>query len=123
MSLYKERGYESPKTNSTMIARLSVSIHSTGIVCRAGKAATITCGIVSPIIIQNATMPPNAKAHCATEMAMRPDFPKQYSIVDWKESRPLSLEFVTMSRIVQSTVTVRVRSNMIPVRRPACLKA
>lgn len=63
------------------------------------------------------------KAHCAIEMATNPDLPKQCSIVAWNESAPLSFEFVTIKRMVQSTVTVSAMSRMIPVRRPACLKA
>lgn len=38
-----------------------------------------------------------------TEMAIKPDLPKQCCTVAWKEFAPLSLEFVTMRRIVQST--------------------
>lgn len=45
---------------STMTARLSVSSHSTGVVGNDGKMATVMWGIVSPTMMQNATMPPNA---------------------------------------------------------------
>lgn len=123
MSRYKDSGYDKPSTNNTMTARLFVSSQSTGIVSKAGNAAARTRGIVSPMIIQNAIMPPNAKAHWAMEMATSPDFPKQYSMVDWKESRPLNFELVTMRRIVQSTVTVKAIRRTMPETRPACLKA
>ena len=63
-----------------------------------GKSAAITLGIVSPIMIQKATMPPKAlkgsqlaliafearipyKANWAIEIAMSPEAPKQCSIV------------------------------------------
>lgn len=62
-------------------------------------------------------------AHWAMEMAINPDLPKQCCIVAWNESVPLSLELMTISRIVQSTTTVNPMSNTMPVRRPACLKA
>ena len=74
-------------------------------------------------MIQKATMPPNANAHCAMEMATRPDFPKQCSMVAWNEFAPLSFEFITISRMVQSTVTVKTTSSSTPVRRPACFNA
>lgn len=123
ISRYNDKGYERPSTKSTMIARLSVSSQRMGISYREGKVAAKTCGMVSPIMMQKATMPPKAKAHWATEMAMRPLLPKHFSMVAWKLSAPESLELVTMSRIVQSTVMVKAMRSKMPVRRPACLKA
>ncbi len=78
-----------------------------------------------------------------TDMATRPDFPKQCSMVAWKELAPLSLELTTMRRIVQSTcgdsvslcnactrlwekgrtVIVKDISRTMPITRPACRKA
>ena len=43
-----------------MTARLSVNSHKNGSPGREGKIAASTCGIVSPIMMQKATMPPNA---------------------------------------------------------------
>ena len=63
MSLYKLNGQLIPSMKSTIIARLSVSSHKNFMCCRLGNKAVITCGMVSPTIMQNATMPPNAKAH------------------------------------------------------------
>lgn len=45
----------------------------------------------------------NTQRDIPTEIATNPDVPKQYCIVAWKEFAPLSFEFVTMSRMVQST--------------------
>lgn len=59
------------------------------------------------------------KSHCARDIATRPDLPKQCCTVAWKESVPLSFEFMTMSRIVQSTTMVRPISRAVPVTRPA----
>lgn len=123
MSLYNESGYDIPRTNRTMIALRSVSSHNTGVSGREGNTAASTWGIVSPMMMQKATIPPNAKAHCATEIAMSPDLPKQCCIVSWKEFVPLSFEFVTISRIVQSTVTVKATRRNTPVSKPACLNA
>ena len=36
-------------------------------------------------------------------MAISPDLPKQCSMVAWKELAPLSLELITINRMVQST--------------------
>ena len=45
----------------TMItACLLVKIHIKGLECKVGKAAAKTCGIVSPTMMQKATMPPKA---------------------------------------------------------------
>jgi len=60
MSLYNESGYDTPKTKITMTARLSVNSHKKGLLGSEGNTAATTCGIVSPMIIQNASMPPNA---------------------------------------------------------------
>ena len=62
---------------------------------------------------------PTYKSHCARDIATSPDFPKQCCTVAWKESVPLSFEFMTMSRIVQSTMMVRPMSRAVPVKRPA----
>lgn len=43
-----------------MTAFLSVKSHRKGILVKEGKAAAMTCGMVSPTMIQKATMPPNA---------------------------------------------------------------
>jgi len=60
ISRYKERGYEIPRTNITMTARLFVKSQRKGMSEREGKMAAITWGIVSPTMMQNAIMPPNA---------------------------------------------------------------
>ena len=69
--------------NMTITARLFVKSQRKGMSLRDGNMAAITCGMVSPTMIQNAIMPPNAlcqdrsvtarqcrsstyKAHCAT---------------------------------------------------------
>ena len=44
----------------TMTARRSVKSHKTGVFERDGKVAAKTCGIVSPTMMQKASMPPNA---------------------------------------------------------------
>lgn len=141
MSLYNERGYETPKMKITIMALLSVRSQRNGVSGNDGTKAVMTCGMLSPTMMQNATMPPNAlkmdnqgngfvkdagrtyKAHWAIEMATRPDLPKQCCMVAWNESVPLSFELMTIRRIVQSTTTVRPTSRTTPVRRPACLKA
>ena len=43
-----------------MIARLSVRSHKNGVLGKLGNTAAVTWGIVSPTMMQNATMPPNA---------------------------------------------------------------
>lgn len=43
-----------------MTAFLFVKSHRKGVLGKEGKAAAMTCGIVSPTIIQKATIPPNA---------------------------------------------------------------
>jgi hypothetical protein len=63
MSRYRDNGYEIPRTKRTMIARLSVRSQRKDISRSEGNKELKTCGIVSPIIIQNAIMPPKAKAH------------------------------------------------------------
>ncbi|ANB11702.1 formin (bud-site selection/polarity protein), putative [Sugiyamaella lignohabitans] len=95
----------------------------TGIVLRDGNRALITCGMVSPIMTQNAMDPPNANRHCANDIAIRPGLPKQCFTVAWNVSVPLILAFVTMSRIVQSITTVSDNKRNIPASRPACLTA
>lgn len=118
-----------------MIALLLVSSHRKDMSDKDGNNESITFGIVSPIITQKATMPPKAlyyvntdtldsmkftyKSHCARDIATRPDLPKQCCTVAWNESVPLSFEFMTMRRIVQSTTMVRPISKAVPVRRPA----
>lgn len=100
MSLYKERGKLIPNVKMTMMALLFVSSHRNGIFASPGINAANTCGIVSPMMMQNASMPPNAlttaisqaylkfvagvttyKAHWATLIAISPLFPKQCSTV------------------------------------------
>jgi len=75
-----------------------------------------------------------------TEIAIKPDFPKQCSIVAWKELDPLNFELITIRRIVQSTcslvrlchvqisaarhtVMVNPTRRSMPVARPACRNA
>ncbi len=60
ISRYKERGYETPRMKIMITARLSVRSQRKGTLCNEGNTADKTWGIVSPTIIQNATMPPNA---------------------------------------------------------------
>ena len=60
ISLYKLKGYETPKMKMMIIARLSVRIHRNGVLGKLGNIAVMTCGIVSPTMMQNATIPPNA---------------------------------------------------------------
>lgn len=43
-----------------MTAFLFVKSHKKGVLVKEGKAAAMTCGMVSPTMIQKATMPPNA---------------------------------------------------------------
>lgn len=43
-----------------MTACLFVKSHRKGVLGNDGKAAAMTCGMVSPTMIQNATMPPKA---------------------------------------------------------------
>jgi hypothetical protein len=62
---------------STITAFRFVSSHKNDISCSFGKKPIMTAGIVSPIIMQNASMPPNANAHCAIEIAIKPGRPKQ----------------------------------------------
>jgi hypothetical protein len=50
---------------------------------------------------------------------MRPDRPKQCCTVAWKESVPLSFEFMTIRRMVQSTTIVSPMRRAVPVTRPA----
>lgn len=75
MSLYNDNGNEMPRMNSTMMALLSVSSQRKWVFSRPGNKEAMTCGMVSPTIMQKATMPPNAKAHCAIDMATSPDLP------------------------------------------------
>lgn len=44
----------------TITARRSVRSHKNDMFSRDGKSAFMTCGIVSPIMMQNAIIPPNA---------------------------------------------------------------
>ena len=60
MSLYKERGYETPRINIIITARRFVRSHKNDIFSNEGNKAFMTCGMVSPIMIQKAIMPPNA---------------------------------------------------------------
>jgi len=60
ISLYKDKGKETPSTKSIMTARLSVSSHKKGVEGREGNIAAKTWGIESPTIMQNATIPPKA---------------------------------------------------------------
>lgn len=43
-----------------MTAFLFVKSHRKGVLGKEGKAAAMTCGMVSPTMIQKATIPPNA---------------------------------------------------------------
>ena len=60
ISRYRERGYETPRINKIMTARLSVTIHRKGMLGKEGKIAIITWGMVSPTMMQKAIMPPKA---------------------------------------------------------------
>ena len=60
ISRYKERGNEMPRMKMTMTKRRSENSQSTGVSERCGKIAVKTCGMLSPTITQNATIPPNA---------------------------------------------------------------
>lgn len=104
MSRYILNGNEMPRTNIMMIARRSVRSQRSSVSSSDGKMARKTVGIVSPIIMQKASMPPKAlyqtielvhrsqgyfveegswegrttyKAHCAIEIATNPACPKQ----------------------------------------------
>jgi hypothetical protein len=141
ISRYNDRGYETPSMKMTVQPRRFVRSHRKDMSDREGNRASRTRGMVSPTMTQKATMPPNAlryvnvdlfvcpktrsayKIHCATEIAINPDFPKQCSTVAWNEFAPLSFEFITMRRIVQSTVMVSPMRRTVPVTRPALRKA
>lgn len=60
MSRYKERGYEIPRMNMIITARLSVRSHRNGCLDSDGNNAVITWGMLSPTMMQKATMPPKA---------------------------------------------------------------
>ena len=49
-----------PRIKMIMTACLFVKSQRKGVFGNDGKAAAITCGMVSPTMIQNATMPPKA---------------------------------------------------------------
>lgn len=109
--------------NMTMTALRSASMPSTGVSLRPGQTACKTCGMVSPTMTPNATMPPNANSHWARLMAIRPLLPKQCSTVPWKLLAPLSLLLTTIRQMVQSTTKVSPTSRTMPESRPACLNA
>jgi hypothetical protein len=60
MSLYSERGYEMPRMSRIMTARRFVRSHRNESSESDGKRESMTTGIVSPTMTQNATMPPKA---------------------------------------------------------------
>ena len=60
MSRYNESGNETLRMKRTITARRSVNNQRKGVVGREGKSAARTCGMVSPTIMQNAIIPPNA---------------------------------------------------------------
>ena len=123
ISRYSVNGKLIPMTKTTITALRSAMTPSTGISFKLGHIASKTWGIVSPTMTAKATIPPNAKAHCATDIAISPALPKQCSTVPWKLFAPLSLLFTTMRRTVQSTASVRSTRRRMPERRPACRRA
>lgn len=60
MSRYMLSGNEMPSTNIMMMARRSVRSQRNSVSSSDGKRARKTVGIVSPIIMQKASMPPKA---------------------------------------------------------------
>lgn len=60
MSRYKDRGYETPKMSTMMMARRFVNSQRKDISASEGKRASRTRGIVSPTMTEKATIPPNA---------------------------------------------------------------
>lgn len=123
ISRYILRGKLTHVTVIMMTARLLVRSQRNLISERLGNSPAMTSGRVSPMITQKATIPPNAKAHCARLMAISPAVPKQCCMVAWNESAPESFEFITISRIVQSTVMVNPTSSIVPIIKPAWRKA
>ena len=120
MSRYSVSGKLMPMMKTAMAMRRSVSSPTTGTSGRPGHTATKTCGMVSPTMTPNATMPPNANTHWAMLMAIMPGRPKQCSTVPWKLLVPLSLLLMTIRHTVQSTTTVNPISNTMPASKPVC---
>jgi hypothetical protein len=60
ISRYKDNGYDRHEMNKTIMALRSASSQRNGMSSSEGNNAAMTCGIVSPIIMQNASIPPNA---------------------------------------------------------------
>ena len=123
MSRYMLNGQLTPMTVMTITALLLVRSQRNRMSERLGNSPAMTSGKVSPMITQNATMPPNANAHCARLIAINPALPKQCCMVAWNESAPDSFELITINRIVQSTVMVSPISSITPIVSPAWRKA
>lgn len=60
MSRYNESGNDIPRMRSIMTARRLVRSQRKDMSANDGNKASITLGIVSPTMTQNATIPPNA---------------------------------------------------------------
>lgn len=60
-----------PRMKRTITACLLVKSHRKGVFGKEGKAAAITCGMVSPTIIQKANMPPKALYATLLEFSRR----------------------------------------------------
>ena len=119
MSRYILSGQLTPMTLMMMTALRLVRSQRNLMSERLGNSPAMTSGKVSPMITQKATIPPNANAHCARLIAISPALPKQCCMVAWNESAPDNFEFITISRIVQSTVMVSPTSKMTPIVKPA----
>ena len=81
MSRYRERGYETQMVHSEMINCLFANSLRKGWFGREGNTERMTCGIVSPMMMPKAHMPPNAKANWKKDTAARPLEPKQWSMM------------------------------------------
>jgi hypothetical protein len=60
ISRYRDKGYDTPRVNTMITARLLVRRPRTGTDCSDGNNALMTCGMLSPMIMQKAIMPPKA---------------------------------------------------------------
>lgn len=119
MSRYRERGYETQIVHSEMITCLFANSRRIGFFGRVGNIERTTCGMVSPMIMPKAHMPPKAKANWKKDTAARPLGPKQWSMMSMYVRLPLSLALMTIRRIVQSVTPQRMMSSKRPVTNPA----
>lgn len=60
ISRYKERGYDTPSMKMTMTALRSARSHRKGVLVKEGNNAVMTCGMLSPTMMQKAIIPPKA---------------------------------------------------------------